>query len=175
MNWYKDPRDNVYKRVKGREVAHKHGEFFKCMEQITDEPFVPERFWADCVCQKVEHFEEAVEQCICSKHIKQLCILMHKPSKKRVQVGCVCVKKDCSEALKKEINLGIKQAKSGNKLCSGCDKYVLPADTEEYKTVCKSCYKLGARKRKCTTCNTYCINKYDPIWKTRCLKCYRAK
>ena len=96
----------MYKRVKGREVKNKHGEFFKCMEEITEEPFLPAKFWADCICHKVECFEEPVDQCICSKHIKHLCVLIHTPTKKRIQVGCVCVKKDCSKELKKQINLG---------------------------------------------------------------------
>jgi hypothetical protein len=172
MNWYQD-RDGVYKRVQGREVKNKHGEFFKCMEQITKEPFVPKKFWAECDLHRVECFEEPIDQCICSKHIQQLCILIHKPSKKRIQVGCVCVKKDCGEELKKEINMGIKQAKSGDDLCPGCDKYCLSKERESYQTVCKPCYKSGARSRWCVDCNTKCINKYDPVWKMRCIRCYK--
>ena len=175
MNWYLDQTDGVHKRVKGSEVAHKRGEFYSCMEQITEEPFVPEKFWAECDVDKVECFEEPIDQCICSKHIQQLCILIHRPTQKRIQVGCVCVKKDCSKELKKAINLGIKQAKSGDQLCPGCNKYCLPVDAPTYQTVCKPCYKIGTGHRQCRSCHYWCINKYDPNWKIRCIRCYYAK
>jgi len=176
MNWYQDIY-GVYKRVQGREVGNKHGEFYKCMEEIIEEPFVPVKFWAECDVDRVDCFEEAVDQCICSKHIKQLCVLIHKPSLKRIQVGCVCVKKDCGKQLKKQINKGIKNAQQYRK-CVGCNEKCIPIDKPLYQTVCKTCYSWGFQlenRRECQRCRTKSINRYDPNWKKICKECYYTR
>ena len=128
--------DGIYKRVTGPEVDNKKLEFLQCMQHITGRPFNACELVEDWVLFDVV---EDSQQCICSKHIKNLCVLRHKPTNKLVQVGCVCINK-ANPCFKTDMNKKLRKLKQGYRKCRICKEPNIDADEPHFIKACKPCY-----------------------------------
>jgi hypothetical protein len=148
--------DGIYKRKQGTEVRDKHKEFLCLLEDITGQPHDPNNLM-EAYCLRKVH--EECDQCMCSKHIKHICVLEHLPTKKYIQCGCVCV-----------LNQYPKFAK------------ILRAELSEVKKPkCKTCNeKLKANQehvcnRQCRICKEYNIDPNREWWFKACTPCYKKE
>ena len=126
-------------------------------------------------------------KCICSQSIHYGVYIKSKLNGNILRVGNVCIKKmfginsdiiDQAKYIESKnrydrVGVGI------NRMCTSCLRYKISIDEPSYKTVCKSCYKMGLKGvnngllldgKECVQCKKKVLKKDD--WRTKCHSCY---
>ena len=124
------------------------------------------------------------DQCICSQEIQNNYFIRNRVNGTVLVIGSECINKFGSEEMKDKHKVMKKQdTYSGDRrMCVSCCKYMISANAESWKNVCKSCYKNGDKTVSkvyadtnglivCPSCKQYKINKEDS-WKKECSSCW---
>lgn len=170
---------------------------------------MPEKFKAVLLFYSEEHedFEKAIDEwkdvthslnggkndgnfCICSHDIFNNFYVENRYNKNKLRVGSDCIEKYFGEDVYEQCRNILKQHNYRNngsgkyRMCAACYRHSIPIDTEEWKNLCKSCYKKGETQeaplvllegRKCNMCNKITIKLEEPHWMKTCTFCYKKK
>lgn len=61
-----------------------------------------------------------------------------------------------------------------DKKCDKCKREFVVGEAEEYKSLCKDCYRMYAQNRKCMSCPGT-ISPRSPLTVRRCTECFKKK
>jgi hypothetical protein len=128
--------------------------------------------------------ENMFNNCICGKVNNIYYVLWNKVNQKTVNVGYDCITKYLSE-LKEDAVVLCKQftykktSKNPKRMCFGCQHHNIPADTESWRNICKTCWGSGSRAVTCPMLgNKVCLQCFTLTIlptsnNTICLACYK--
>jgi hypothetical protein len=126
-----------------------------------------------------------IEYCICSHKIEINNHVKNNINGNILVIGSECINKFGSGNMKTNLRIvsNIRKYTGTKRLCQGCCKHKISEEAEEWKTLCKSCYKNGERTaseqykqvmnyKQCQQCSKFSIPKDAEDWKTLCNLCY---
>jgi hypothetical protein len=128
---------------------------------------------------------EYTEQCICSHKIEINNYVRNNINGNVLIIGSECINKFGSGNMKTNLRIvsNIRKYTGTKRMCQRCCKHKIPGNAEDWKTLCRSCYKKGERTaseeykqvmgyRQCKQCKKFSISKDAEDWKMVCNSCY---